>query len=71
LDQIRAELQALKAISATDVVGLARHEAQFDVAYLGPIEQLMDALAQRNLNLQDSGGQYTLEFGTVAIAKSQ
>jgi hypothetical protein len=59
---IRAQLAAVKAISAIDVAGLTLHEAQIGLTYLGQTEQLQYAMAQQNLNLSVSGGQYTLEL---------
>ena len=62
---LRARLGAVKTVTGMNIVGFALHEAQIDLAYLGPMEQLKDALARQNLGLNDSAGQYTLEFGTA------
>jgi Uncharacterized protein conserved in bacteria (DUF2066) len=59
---LRAHLGAVKAIREMDVVGLALSEAEIGLTYSGRIEQLRAALAQQDLELSDSGGEYTLEL---------
>ena len=69
--RIRAQLGAVRAISDFEVVGLARNEAEIDLAYFGRVEQLRDALAQQNLSLVNSPAGFTLQLGgaTADIAR--
>ena len=60
--KIRAQLSAIRAISDMDVVGLARNEAEIDLAYFGRIEQLRDSMAQQNLDLSTGPAGYTLQL---------
>jgi hypothetical protein len=65
--KIRASLSNVRAISDLDVIGLARNEAEIDLAYFGRVEQLRDAMAQQNLTLAASPDGYTLQLrGTTA-----
>src|SRR5262249_23956957 len=65
--KIRTRLAAVRAISNVEVVGMALHEAEIGVTYFGRPEQLHDALAQQNLDLDNSGGSFTLQLaGTTA-----
>ena len=68
--KLRARLGAMKSITEIEIVGLSLHEAQIDLTYIGQMEQLRDGLAQRSLDLGNSGGQYTLELGTATAANS-
>jgi uncharacterized protein DUF2066 len=68
--RIRADLDAVKSISAVDVVGLALHEAEIGVSYSGRPEQLRDALAQQNLQLSNMDGQFTLQLAAASAANS-
>jgi hypothetical protein len=60
--KIRAQLGAVRAVSDIDVIGLAFNEAEISISYAGRPEQLRDALAQQNLELDNSGGQFTLQL---------
>ena len=60
--KIRASLSNVRAISDLDVIGLARNEAEVDLAYFGRVEQLRDAMAQQNLTLATSPAGYTLQL---------
>jgi hypothetical protein len=53
-----------------DVIGLSLHEAEIEVTYFGRPEQLRDALAQQNLQLNNAGGQFTLQLAGRAAADS-
>jgi hypothetical protein len=68
---LRARLGAVKSVTKMDVVGLALHEAQIDLAYSGQLEPLRDALKQENLELSSIAGQYMLENRTATAANSQ
>jgi CDP-diacylglycerol--glycerol-3-phosphate 3-phosphatidyltransferase len=50
--RIRSQLGAVRAVSDFEVLGLARNEAEIDLGYFGRTEQLRDAMAQQNLNLE-------------------
>ena len=69
--RIRAQLGAVRAISDFEVVGLARNEAEVDVAYFGRVEQLRDAMAQQNLVLVNGPDGFTVQLGgaTANIAR--
>jgi hypothetical protein len=60
--KIRAQLAAIRAISDVDVVGLARNEAEIDLAYFGRFEQLRDTMAQQNLDLSNGPAGYTIQI---------
>ena len=60
--KLRAGVMAVKTITAMDVVGLDLNEAQIGLIYSGQVEQLGAALAQQDVELNDSGGEYTLEL---------
>jgi hypothetical protein len=68
--KIRSSLGAVKAVAGLDVVGLALHEAQVDLTYFGRPEQLRDAIAQQNLALAGTGGNYTLQIGASTAANT-
>ena len=68
--KIRGQLAAVKPISGVDVVGLALHEAEINVTYAGRPEQLRDALAQQNLDLMNSSGQFILQLAGRSAANS-
>ena len=68
--KIRAQLGATRAVSDMDVIGLSLHEAEIEVTYFGRPEQLRDALAQQNLQLNNAGGQFTLQLAGRAAADS-
>lgn len=61
--RIRAQLGAVRAVSDFEVVGLARNEAEIDLAYFGRVEQLRDAMAQQNLNLVNGIAGWSLQLG--------
>lgn len=61
--RIRTQLGAVRAISDFEVVGLARNEAEVDLAYFGRVEQLRDAMAQQNLNLVNGVAGWSLQLG--------
>jgi hypothetical protein len=61
--RIRSQLGAVRAISDFEVVGLARNEAEIDLAYFGRFEQLRDAMAQQNLELVNGPAGYSLRLG--------
>jgi hypothetical protein len=69
--RIRAQLGAVRAVSDFEVVGLARNEAEVDLAYFGRVEQLRDAMAQQNLSLVNGPEGFTLQLGgaTADIAR--
>ena len=65
--KIRTRLAAVRAISNVEIVGMALHEAEIGVTYFGRPEQLHEALAQQNLDLDNNGGSFTLQLaGTTA-----
>ncbi|HMI96724.1 MAG TPA: DUF2066 domain-containing protein [Micropepsaceae bacterium] len=69
--KIRERLGSVRAITGFDVVGLALHEAEINVTYSGRQEQLRDALAQQNLQLSNSNGQFSLQIaGATAAANA-
>ena len=61
--RIRNQLGAVRAVSDFEVVGLARNEAEIDLAYFGRVEQLRDAMAQQNLNLVNGVAGWSLQLG--------
>jgi len=61
--RIRTQLGAVRAVSDFEVVGLARNEAEIDLAYFGRVEQLRDAMAQQNLNLVNGVAGWSLQLG--------
>jgi len=69
--RIRAQLTAVRAISDFEVVGIARNEAEVDVAYFGRVEQLRDAMAQQNLVLVNGPDGFSVQLGgaTANIAR--
>ena len=67
--KLRARLGNMKTVTEMDIVGLALNEAEIDLTYSGQVEQLADALAQQNLTLGNSAGEYTLELVTAVAAK--
>ena len=69
--KIRTQLAAVRAISSVEVVGMALHEAEVGVTYFGRPEQLHDALAQLNLDLNNSAGRYTLQLAGATAANPQ
>ena len=64
--RIRTQLGAVRAVSDFEVVGLARNEAEIDLAYFGRVEQLRDAMAQQNLNLVNGVAGWSLQLGGAA-----
>jgi hypothetical protein len=66
--RIRMQLGAVRAVSDYEVVGLARNEAEIDLAYFGRVEQLRDAMAQQNLNLVNGVAGWSLQLGGGATA---
>ncbi len=68
--KIRDRLGAVRAITGFDVVGLALHEAEINVTYSGRQEQLRDALAQQNLQLNNNNGQFSLQIAGATAANS-
>nr|UXE45489.1 hypothetical protein Hi04_10k_c4983_00034 [uncultured bacterium] len=69
--KIRTSLANVRAISNVEVVGIALHEAEIGVTYFGRPEQLHDALAQQNLDLDSDGGKYTLQIAGATAANTQ
>jgi hypothetical protein len=69
--KIRTQMAAVRAISSVEVVGMALHEAEVGVTYFGRPEQLHDALAQQNLDLNNDGGKYTLQIAGATAANPQ
>jgi hypothetical protein len=68
--KIRAGIGATKSVADMDVRGLMLHEAEVSLTYLGRPEQLRDGLAQQNIALTGSDGNYTLALaGTTANAQ--
>ena len=68
--RIRTAIGATKSIADMDVRGLMLHEAEVTLTYLGRPEQLKDALAQQNIALSGSDGNYSLALGgTTANAQ--
>ncbi len=65
---LRARLNETKAVTALDVIGRTSHEAQIYLAYSGKVEQLQVALAENDLALTHSEGDYTLKLRGVAEA---
>jgi hypothetical protein len=61
--RIRTQLGAVRAVSDFEVIGLARNEAEIDLAYFGRVEQLRDAMAQQNLNLVNGVAGWSLQLG--------
>jgi hypothetical protein len=61
--RIRTQLGAVRAVSDYEIVGLARNEAEIDLAYFGRVEQLRDAMAQQNLNLVNGVAGWSLQLG--------
>ncbi len=57
-------------IMATEIMGHTLNEAQIELTYTGPLEQLRDALKQQNLNLQYSEGKYTLGLAATTASRS-
>ena len=68
--KIRAQLGSTRAVSDYDVLGLALHEAEISLSFFGRPEQLRDTLAQQNLTLTNSGGQYQLQLGGTTAANA-
>ena len=66
--KLRSRLGNVKTVTDMDVVGLALNEAEIDLTYSGPMEQLRGALARHNLALGNSAGEYTLELTAVRAA---
>ncbi len=64
-------LGSIRAVTGLEVVALALHEAEINVTYSGPQEQLRDALAQQNLQLSNSNGQFSLQIAGATAANSQ
>jgi hypothetical protein len=64
--KIRAQSARVTEISDFDLIGLSQHEAEIKLTYLGPIEDLPQAMARQNLELSNSAGHYTLELGNAA-----
>jgi len=69
--KIRDGLGSIRAVTGLEVVGLALHEAEINVTYSGRQEQLRDALAQQNLQLSNSNGQFSLQIAGATAANSQ
>jgi hypothetical protein len=69
--RIRAQLSVVRAISDFEVVGLARNEAEVDVAYFGRVEQLRDAMAQQDLILVNGPEGFSVQLAgaTANIAR--
>jgi hypothetical protein len=61
--RIRTQLGAVRAVSDFEVVGLARNEAEIDLAYFGRVAQLRDAMAQQNLTLVNGVAGWSLQLG--------
>ena len=64
--KIRAQSALVQEIGDMDVIGLSTREADIDLTYFGPIEDLPKAMARQHLKLSKSGGQYTLELDPIA-----
>ena len=64
--KIRAQSARVAEISDFDLIGLSLHEAEIELTYLGPIDDLPQAMARQNLELRYSAGHYTLELGNAA-----
>jgi hypothetical protein len=54
-----------------DVIGLSLHEAEINLTYFGPIEELPKAMAGQNLELSNSAGHYTLELSPAAAVANE
>ena len=66
--KLRTRLSAMKSVIQVEIGGLALHEAQLDITYLGQMEQFQDMLTQQNLEWSDSESQYTLVLPTTPVA---
>jgi hypothetical protein len=69
--RIRAQSALVTGIAGLDVIGLSPHEAEVDLTYFGPIEDLPQAMARQNLKLSDSAGHYTLELENAATVADE
>lgn len=69
--KIRAQSALVTEISDFDVIGLSAHEAEIDLTYLGPIEDLTKAMARQNLELRNSAGHYVLELWNAAAVANE
>jgi hypothetical protein len=69
--KIRVQSALVAGIAGLDVIGLSLHEAEVDLAYFGPIEDLPQAMARQNLELSNSAGHYTLELGPAATVANE
>jgi hypothetical protein len=67
--KIRTQSALVAGIADLNVIGLSLHEAEIDLTYFGPIEDLAQAMARQNLRLSDSAGHYTLELGDAATVE--
>jgi hypothetical protein len=65
---LRARLNETEAVTGLDVIGRTSHDAQIYLAYSGKVEKLQVALAENDLELTSSEGEYTLELGALAEA---
>jgi hypothetical protein len=65
-----AQLSVVDGVTEIVVSGLAHNEAQIDLSYIGELDQLQDALAQKNLVFGDRGGEYTLKLNAVTASNS-
>ena len=57
---IQEKVQGLSAVSKTEIKDLSVQKAFWHVTFVGSMERLTAALAQRNLTLADQGGYWTL-----------
>jgi hypothetical protein len=69
--KIRAQSALVKEVADLDVIGLSLHEAEINLTYFGPIEELPKAMAGQNLELSNSAGHYTLELSPAATVANE
>jgi hypothetical protein len=69
--KIRAQSALVTEISDFDLIGLSLHEAEIELSYWGPIEDLPQAMARQNLKLSNSAGHYTIELGNAATVANE
>jgi hypothetical protein len=59
---IRTRLAAVPTVANVSIVGLSLNSAEIELAYVGQLPQLQDALTQQSLNLRAGVGTYSLRL---------
>ena len=65
---VRQRLSQIRAVADVQVLGMSVSEAQMQITFYGRPDQLVDAMAQQNLDLRADGSAYALRVGAVSAA---